>query len=141
MGTRCLTNVLSENGKILVTIYRQMDGYPGGHGVDLLNFLKDRDIVNGIGSDTSSKSSNGMGCLAASLVEYLKNGQIGNIYMVEPGSKGHWEEYQYDIWAQGQTLYLKVQSVSGGFPAMGTLPAKRRRLFKIYDGPVSGFQP
>ena len=40
MGTRSLTTFIDNNTKEeIVVMYRQYDGYPGGHGRDLLNFL------------------------------------------------------------------------------------------------------
>src|SRR3990170_3677805 len=96
VGTRALTHVEDEQGRTILTIYRQMDGYPSGHGEDIAAFLRGRRIVNGIGSDTPHQASNGMGCLAASLVASLKDG-IGSIYVVEPGSSDHGEEYVYTV--------------------------------------------
>ena len=51
MGTRSLTvfNDTWENEEIAV-FYRQFDGYPEGHGTDLLDLLKDMSIVNGMNS-------------------------------------------------------------------------------------------
>ena len=49
MGTRSLTHFVEE-GETLATIYRQFDGYPEGHGIELLNFLRDMHIVNGMNS-------------------------------------------------------------------------------------------
>jgi hypothetical protein len=47
MGTRSLTHVIEsykDNGKkkkqTLLTMYRQYDGYPRGHGADLVEFLE-----------------------------------------------------------------------------------------------------
>jgi|SRR3972149_6682372 len=102
MGTRSLTHVYNEDDHCLVTIYRQMDGYPEEHGQKLLDFLTDRVIVNGIGSDTPAKASNGMGCLAASLVAFLKEG-IGSIYLEEPGTSDYGENYTYTIKRDGQS--------------------------------------
>lgn len=40
MGTRSLTVFIDEhNDKEIVVMYRQMDGYPEGHGQDLVDFL------------------------------------------------------------------------------------------------------
>ena len=46
MGTRSTTAIRDENGKTLVTIYRQYDGYPTGHGQELADFLKARTLIN-----------------------------------------------------------------------------------------------
>ncbi len=121
-----------------------MDGYPSGHGADLAAFLSDRVLVNGFGTDTPAKASNGVGCMAASLVMALKEeAGIGGIYLVAPGTEDHGEEYIYTIAgarpdpASGQTARpsLKVQAVHGGW---GDSP---RSLTTLYEGPADGFDP
>jgi len=105
MGTRSLTRVI-EDGETLVTMYRQYDGYPEGHGKDLAKFLKPIRMVNGIdvGVDGSKvQIANGAGCLAAQLVGHFKKKfGVGGIYIV-PSKKGenHWQEYEYDIVISG----------------------------------------
>lgn len=95
MGTRSLTKVFDNDGKLLVTIYRQMDGYPSGHGRELTKFLKDMVIVNGIGFKTPKLAANGMDCLAAQIIAHFKEG-IGGIYIVRPGDHG--QEYVYEVY-------------------------------------------
>jgi hypothetical protein len=97
MGTRSLTIVRDEDGKELVTLYRQFDGYPTGHGSDLADFLRGRVIVNGFGGQNPRTTSNGAGCFAASLVETLKAGQLGNVYIYPAGSSDCGEEYTYTL--------------------------------------------
>ena len=70
MGTRSLTHVVEDNDTLL-TIYRQYDGYLSGHGLDLAEYLHDISIVNGMNGDNKAKA-NGMGCLSAQLLAYLK---------------------------------------------------------------------
>lgn len=94
MGTHSKTMIYDEEGKALIAIYRQFDGYFEGHGQDLANILKDLVIVNGHGSHTPKKAANGMGCLAAQIVAHLKAG-IGNIYVVPINSED--EEFNYEI--------------------------------------------
>ena len=73
MGTRSLTvfNNEMDNSEIVV-LYRQYDGYPTGHGRDLLSFLNNMEIVNGISNTEKRRIANGMGCLSAQIVAYLK---------------------------------------------------------------------
>ena len=71
-----------EPNQTIVDIYHHWDGYPEGLGVTLANY---EDLI-----------FNGMGCLAASLVAYLKDGP-GNVYIEPRGSHG-WIDYQYYIW-------------------------------------------
>lgn len=40
MGTRSLTYVYDESGKVIIKMYLQFDGYPSGVGMDLAKFLK-----------------------------------------------------------------------------------------------------
>ena len=47
MGTRSLTTFLEEDGTEIAVLYRQMDGYPTGHGQDLKDFLLPFTVVNG----------------------------------------------------------------------------------------------
>lgn len=96
MGTRSLTHIKDEDNKTLVTVYRQYDGYPKGHGLDLANFLVDITIVNGISLGENRKTANGMGCLAAQLIAELKKG-AGGVYINTPDAKDCWEEYTYKV--------------------------------------------
>lgn len=93
MGTRSLTKIYNGD-EVLTTIYRQSDGYPDGHGLDLANILKGKTIVKGIGQDQNI--FNGMGCLAAQLIKELKNGP-GGIYIYSPSTEDCWEDYVYHI--------------------------------------------
>jgi hypothetical protein len=111
MGTRSLTHIIDNQWgeeRLIATIYRQMDGYLDGHGLEVASFLAKREVVNGISSDPT-EVFNGTGCLAASLVAYLKarvRGDLdgvdleiaaGNIYLEEPGIEDLGEEYVYSI--------------------------------------------
>jgi len=65
MGTRSLTTFIDTyTGKNkmgvpvikkekIVTMYRQFDGYPEGHGLDLAEFLAGGKMVNGLGDGGS----------------------------------------------------------------------------------------
>lgn len=121
MGTRSTTAIRDENGKTLVTIYRQYDGYPTGHGQELADFLKARTLINGIGNQTALTHANGMGCLAAQLVTHLKGDQIGNIYITNEGDS---QEYNYTVYSKDGQLYMRCESEYYGF---------------IYDGLASDF--
>ena len=126
MGTRSLTRVIPRQeglsfseghnhvDKSVVNMYRQYDGYPDGHGVDLAEFLDDFNVVNGLGADRYKvKTANGAGCLAAQLVQHFKDGP-GNIYLEqlngEPGDS--WEEYIYTIYPKdSEPLYISIYDV------------------------------
>lgn len=93
MSTRSITIVKDEDGKKLLTLYRQMDGYPTGHGQELADFLKPIKLVNGIGNE-KEPIANGMGCLAAQIVAHFKEFP-GGFYIVR--GTGHDEDYTYTV--------------------------------------------
>lgn len=132
MGTRSLTIVKDEK-KDLITIYRQMDGYPTGHGKELKQFLDSRVLCNGIGSPRTDGLiwANGMNCLAAQLVANLKTykGEItvGSIYIYPNGTKAENcdADYLYIISEDSNKFQLKVYH--------------HKKL--IYNGSVSQFNP
>jgi len=127
MGTRSLTRVIPRQKglsyadghlhpeKSVVNIYRQYDGYPEGHGQDLAKFLSEFTIVNGFSPGSQDKKvANGTGCLAAQLVEYLKEGQVGGVYLEqcngEPGDS--WEEYIYTLYPkEGEPTFISIYDV------------------------------
>ena len=127
MGTRSLTRVIPRQEgisyskghahpeKALVNIYQQFDGYPEYMGVHLATFLKDMKIVNGVGIEQrdNTQFANGPGCLAASLVNYLKN-ETGNTYLIEcEGKPGDaWEEYIYTLYPkEGEPTYMSIYNI------------------------------
>lgn len=97
MGTRSLTVFQDEDNNEIVVMYRQLDGYPEGHGAELAEFLAGSILVNGIalGRDESA-IHNGMGCLAASVVAYFKTG-VGGFYLYPAGTRNCGEEYVYTV--------------------------------------------
>ncbi len=105
MGTRSLTRVIetwkNDDGKqlkrMLVTMYRQFDGYPEGHGQELANFLKAGKVVNGLGMDNPTKVFNGAGCLAAQMVSHFKGDSAGGIYLYPNNTKDAWQNYEYHV--------------------------------------------
>jgi hypothetical protein len=112
-------------------MYRQFDGYPSGHGIDLSSYLKDRMLVNGLRIDDDRSVANGMGCLAASIIAHFKD-EPGGIYLYPPAARNAWEEYIYTVYTVGGDdmnmcgeIMLKVQEVTG---------YKRRRLKTLYHG-------
>ena len=114
MGTRSLTYVHECGLKStpLVCMYRQMDGYPEGHGKELQEFLKTFTIVNGIGVNSySGKTANGMSCLAAQLVAHFKT-EIGSFYLY-PTDSGNTEAYNYHVYLnENNKLALKYFTFS-----------------------------
>jgi hypothetical protein len=95
MGTRSLTVVVDKSWDKeteLCVMYRQMDGYPSGHGAELKDFLKGMRIVNGINSSLrGTKFANGMPCLAAQMVAHFKTDREGGFYLHPAGARGYGE--------------------------------------------------
>jgi hypothetical protein len=97
MGTRSLTRFITQHGdeKIAITcVYRQYDGYPSSHGIELADFLMSGTMTNGISGDR--KQFNGIGCLAAQFIAEFKK-DAGGIYIHTADSKNCGEEYVYEV--------------------------------------------
>jgi hypothetical protein len=127
MGTTAITNVY-DGDTLLVSIYRQSDGYLSGHGSDIATILGGRKLVNGI-SNYSDHIVNGMGCAAAMLISELKTGEVGSIY-INPPDEDSQEDYVYEI--RGSTM-----EPSNGM----TITVKDCTGYLYYDGPLENFDP
>ena len=136
MGTRSLTLLCEEGtpakpGREIVVMYRQMDGYPSGHGQELADFLGEFTIVNGMSGGQPKVIANGADCLAAQVIAKFKV-QAGNVYLNPAGTRGVWEEYLYTVWPAGDIegdkgrVYMRVEGDEG------------RRL---WQGPAVEFTP
>ena len=120
MGTRSLTTFIEpyqdKNGKQknekIVTMYRQYDGYPNGHGIDLAEFLASGTMVNGFGLNEEKLVFNGMGCLAAQVIAHFKKG-VGGFYLHRGGATNCGEEYRYEVITNGagQDITLRCYDV------------------------------
>lgn len=111
MGTRSITHI-KEDGKTIATIYRQYDGYPSGHGSDLLEMLQGIKLTNGFGFGAKyGEVANGMGCLAALVISELKSEQVGGVYIYPPKSQNVGEEYIYTIKEKNGKINLKCVDV------------------------------
>lgn len=138
MGTRSLTVFMSESwidtqngnkimgGKEICVMYRQMDGYPEGHGKDLAEFLCDMSIVNGISLAETRKIANGMDCLTAQVIAHFKNG-AGGFYIHRAGTRKCGEEYIYTISGAKDKVIIKCEEVY----------AKKKLL--VFNGTASDF--
>ena len=135
MGTRSLTVVKDEDMEIL-TMYRQMDGYPSCHGQAVADFLSGKQMTNGLPLGETEHLFNGMGCLAASLVAHFKKG-AGGIYIEPPGARDCGEEYIYTIRNRNGKIWLTVQSGSMAF--FGLPGTKQENMNILFEGPVENF--
>lgn len=123
MGTRSVT-IIKDGDDELVRIYRQFDGYPTGHGLDLAK-LCDVKITNGIAGN-SAGTANGMGCLAAQIVMGLKQACVtkerpsgtGNIYIEKAGGDvNDWAEYVYEVTgSEGKAPVIACSTKTGPWP-------------------------
>lgn len=136
MGTRCLSTFIEtyrdDKGKKkkseIVTMYRQYDGYPEGHGQELAEFLAGGELVNGIGLD-GKRVFNGMGCLAAQVVAHFKDG-AGGIYL-QRANKNSWEEYRYHIIGDFDTKEITIKVIEVGYVnSKGDYVNKTRTIFE-----------
>lgn len=97
MGTRSLTFVYDE-GRPVINMYRQFDGYPSGHGRELAEFLLSGKMVNGIPAGGKREVFfNGMGCMAAQMVANFKK-SAGGFYIYPVDSTDCWQEYEYHVY-------------------------------------------
>lgn len=128
MGTRSLTFIHDgDAAKPLTCMYRQYDGYPSGHGLELQQFLAPFKMVNGIGLPTDDmRIASGAGCLAAQMIAHFKDGP-GGIYVCAPTTKDAWQEYEYHVHADDQSG-IKVKCFAVG---------KRKNL--LFEGSVEAF--
>lgn len=113
MGTRSLTYVYdADDNSALCCMYRQYDGYPGGHGVELGEFLKPITVVNGYGGGMKAGAhANGAGCLAAQLVSHFKE-DIGGIYLYPPKeSVDAGQEYTYKVFVKEGSIEVAVYEI------------------------------
>lgn len=109
MSTRSLTIFENRYGEEIVVMYRQMDGYPDGHGLDLCEFLNDFKIVNGIsGEDYNKKTANGMECLAAQVIAHFKDG-VGGFYLHPAGTRNADEAYRYYVYPFFEKLCIRIE--------------------------------
>jgi len=84
MGTRSTTKVYGQWGdgdpRLLLSLYKQYDGYTESWGKTLKDFIRSQKFVNGIGKDRNV--FNGAGCFAAQLVAKFKT-ESGDIYCTD----------------------------------------------------------
>ena len=131
--------------KVHTQIYHHYDSYPDHLGVGIAKYLSDIRVVNGLGSHKGEVLANGMGCLAAQVLTYLKLGrhydlekdeiQSGNVYLDAPNEKRGDVEYCYYIWAtEGKGIWMSIFE-GFGYPEdfKCTFVGKPEKLIEKYD--------
>lgn len=138
MGTRSQTIFIEswkdektkqkKTQKICV-MYRQMDGYPSGHGADLADFLKDGKLVNGINGRDTGKIFNGVGCLTAQVIAYFKDGP-GSIYIHSPETGIGWEDYVYEVEGDIDTHEIVLRCFETKYSNKTKKTTKGKKIFE-----------
>lgn len=143
MGTRSLTVMRDtwnrDEPEEVVVMYRQMDGYPTGHGRDLANFLNGMVVGNGISMNGPKKFANGMGCLAAQIIAHFKNESgVGGIYLHPAGTRDAGEEFIYYVDAgHDEQLTITVYETDWGHDKDGMFYTKQGK--KLFEGTPEDF--
>jgi hypothetical protein len=113
MGTRSLTFVYESDGELIMNLYRQFDGYPTGHGIELADFLLSGKLVNGYTKE-GAKEFNGMGCLAAQMVAFFKK-SVGGFYIHPVTAIDCGQDYEYHVYHDR----VSVKGYNGEFLFIG----------------------
>lgn len=114
MGTRSITHItFTRNGAQtpIVSFYRQYDGYPEGHGLEMAEFLAGFPKDN-VPFDKRAIGSchNGPGDLAFQLLVHLKREPF-NHYLIPVGESNMGDEYVYEIdFAEEGGCTIKINS-------------------------------
>ena len=143
MGTRSLTVFMDEDQNEIAVLYRQFDGYPDGHGADILPFFKNRRVVNGFRMVEDDGNSNGMSNLAAQLIHFLfeKLGKpVGLLYLHPAGTRDLWENYIYTVYVDSEKSLEEVDGRTIFIPFL-KLEASYGGGKVLYEGPAEDFDP
>jgi hypothetical protein len=146
MGTRSLTRVIEtytdNNGKQkqekLLTMYRQFDGYPSGHGQELAEFIKSGKVVNGISMDEKSKVFNGAGCFAAQMISHFKGDSAGGFYIYSNNAKDVGEEYEYHVLVDFNTKQVTLKCYECGYMKKDGTYSRGKKL--LFNGKAVDFE-
>ena len=140
MGTRSLTTFKEdETEEEIVVLYRQMDGYPEGHGIDLFRFLNKMNMVNGIAGGEKRKISNGMSCLAAQMVSHFKD-EPGGFYLYRADTRDVGEEYIYTIYVNHdidnneREIMIRVEKTAYDESF------ENKSMEEMFDGPTDNYK-
>lgn len=140
MGTRARVNIF-EGNSVLVSIYRQFDGYPDGLGQEIADFAAKMVIVNGIPVGdpemVAGKAANGIGCFAAQLIARLKCDSIGSVYVRNTDADSHGEEYSYNLHEKDGKIWMDV--LSGGVTMFGCPGDTDAEMKSIFSGFAKDF--
>lgn len=136
MGTRARVNIF-ERGKLLVSIYRQFDGYPSGLGQDIADFSSKMDIINGISGQKAGEAANGMGCFAAQLIRHLKD-DIGSVYIRSTDANSQGEEFSYNLREKDGKIW--IDALEGSVAAFGNPGTPEADMKPFFSGFAHDFK-
>lgn len=136
MGTRARINII-EDDAILVSIYRQYDGYPDGLGQEVADFAASMTVVNGISGGKPKNQANGMGCFAAQLIAHLKDG-VGNVYIRNTEPQSHGEEFVYNVSWNDKAIV--IEALGGCMTAFGCAGDDADEMSQLYKGTAQDFK-
>jgi len=129
---------MDEDGDAIVCIFAQCDGFLEDFGQEVVNFVVQRSVVNGL-RDDNTLASNGLTELAAHLVVALKRDTMhGHIYLVPAKSKWDWA-YRYTISPPQKSGSLYVGSGGDLRIVVEDVLNTTGKPRKMYDGKVSGY--
>jgi hypothetical protein len=118
MGTSSITHIYempmnhkNENVNeeyIVCSCFRHWDGYPSNHGQNLVDFLKNKKLVNGIGGNFNKDTMyNRAGTMAVKLMNHIQD--LSGCEVVPPNT--NWDvDYTYHIYYNKHVnkFYIKV---------------------------------
>ena len=119
MSVKSITTVSDERLKKLhLVMFRQYDGEPCKHGLELAEFLSTLKIVEGLGID-NYRVANGAADLAAQIVVRFKKGP-GQVYLYT--SLGYYDQsYSYNVSVLGSSIRVTVSNYDGSILFRGTV--------------------
>lgn len=137
MGTRARVNVY-DGKTLLLSIYNHWDGHPSGLGKELADYFGEMTIGNGgSGPENYGTYANGMGCFAAQLLAFLKNGQVGNVYVRDHSIDSHGEEFVYNLRENRGKVEMEVRS--GRMTMFGDPGDPETDMLPLFTGSASEF--
>ena len=104
-----MTRVYSETGRVLLAMYKHLDGYPTGIGDDLKRFLMDMKRVNRPPQegDDGEEEYSSMDMLAGKLYFFFQ-AEYSDVYQHQPDAAD--QEWTYNIYPDGDGLRLEVKN-------------------------------
>lgn len=137
MGTNSLTFIHEEkDNDIICCIYKKYDSYPSCYGLRLANFLLSRKLLEDDCCKPEKNTFYGMCCLAAQIVQHLKDG-AGGIFLIPPFAfQYRCQCYEYHIYNES------VKVLNGDSYGLQVYDSEKRdkRTNVIFEGTWNDFK-